>query len=105
MIARLINPFRPWKQPLLSGALRAESARTAELESSPAPVIAAALGGWRPLFGRRGHRRSAGPASDYPQAVGATDAELARLGGPDSARPIDEVLWSGPMPPTAWLRL
>jgi hypothetical protein len=105
VIARLINPFRPWKQPLLSGAPQSGATRSATLESSPARATTTALGAWRSPFGRRGHQRSALPASDYPQAIGATDAELARLGGPVSMRPIDDVLWSGPMPPAAWLRL
>jgi hypothetical protein len=87
-----MNPIRPWAQPALPGLAQTEVPKP---RRSPVLAITLAL----TAIGRRhtGAGRSTSLASAYPQAIGATDTELARLRLLDPTRSAAETHWSGPL--------
>jgi hypothetical protein len=105
VFAQLTNPFRSWRHPMHSGVLQPEGTPSASLEPTQTPGIASALMAWGSLFRRRRwQRHSDQTAFESFQAIGATDAELARLRGPGSTRTIDEARWSGAYVQIGWKR-
>jgi hypothetical protein len=93
-MARHVDPFQPWQQPRPCSA-----AQRARLGTPRRAAVTAALTATRSLL-RSIHPWRTTPANAaFPAAIGASDAELARLARATLPRTIDDRLRPRPIHP------